>query len=37
MNKKLKKFIKLLLSKESWNRPDNTNIKNCSYFIDITK
>ena len=27
-----KKLIKLLLSKESWNRPDHTNIKDCEYF-----
>lgn len=34
--KSIKKLIKLLLSKESWNRPDHTNIKDCEYFKEMT-
>jgi hypothetical protein len=32
----MKKLIKLLLSKDSWNRPDHISIKACSYFKDFT-
>jgi serine/threonine protein kinase len=36
-NKRIKKLIKLLLCKESWNRPDHTNIKTCGYFDEMTR
>lgn len=31
-SKGMKDFIKLLLNRESWNRPDHTNIKDCFFF-----
>lgn len=35
-NKEMKKLIKLLLNKESWNRPDHRSIRNSEYFRDVT-